>query len=122
VAGAVSLRFLADENLDGDLLRALLRRRPGLDVVRVQDAGLASADDAAILAWAAREGRVLLTHDVNTAPGHAYARLRTGEHLSGVVAVPLSLPVSWALDDLLLLADAGDTDEVAGRVLFLPLR
>ena len=87
----MSLRFLADENLDGDLLRALLRRRPDLDIVRVQDVGLAGADDAAVPAWAAANGRVLLTHDVNTVPGHAYARIRAGQPLAGVVAVPLGL-------------------------------
>jgi hypothetical protein len=30
------LRLAADENFDNDILRGLLRRRPGIDVVRVQ--------------------------------------------------------------------------------------
>jgi hypothetical protein len=118
----VSLRFLADENFDGDLLRALLRRQLDLDVVRVQDVGLAGAADADVLAWAEREGRVLLTHDVNTVPGHAYARVGAGQPVAGVVAVPLLLPIGRALEDLLLLAGAGTPEDVAGRVRFLPLR
>jgi hypothetical protein len=48
------LRLLADENLNQDFIRGVLRRRPELDVVRVQAVGLSQADDAEILAWAAR--------------------------------------------------------------------
>ena len=33
------MKFLADENLDNNILRGLLRRQPDLDIVRVQDVG-----------------------------------------------------------------------------------
>ncbi|MCX8049222.1 MAG: DUF5615 family PIN-like protein [Methylohalobius sp.] len=60
------LCLAADENFNNDIVRALLRRRPDLDIVRLQDVGLSGASDPAVLEWAAREGRVLLTHDVTT--------------------------------------------------------
>ncbi len=60
------IRLAADEDFDDDILRALSRRLPDVDLVRVQDAGLRSAADAEILEWAAHAGRVLLTHDVST--------------------------------------------------------
>ena len=60
------LRLAADENFNADIVRGLLRRLPDLDIVRVQDAGLSGADDSAVLEWAAREGRIVLTHDVST--------------------------------------------------------
>ena len=47
----VALRWLADENFNNDILRALLRRSPDVDVVRAQDAGLTGVDDEALLAW-----------------------------------------------------------------------
>jgi predicted nuclease of predicted toxin-antitoxin system len=59
------LRLAADENFNADIVRGLLRRLPDLDIVRVQDAGLSGADDTAVLEWAAREGRIVLTHDVS---------------------------------------------------------
>ena len=34
-----------------------------VDLVRVQDVGLEQADDTSILAWAAENNRILLTHD-----------------------------------------------------------
>jgi predicted nuclease of predicted toxin-antitoxin system len=65
------LRFLADENFDGRITAGLLQREPSLDLVRVQDVGLSGIDDPAILAWAAAEERLLLTHDRKTIPGFA---------------------------------------------------
>jgi hypothetical protein len=40
------LLLVADENFNNDIVRGLLRRRPKLDVVRVQDVGLSGAEDA----------------------------------------------------------------------------
>lgn len=62
------LRLLADENLNHDLIRGVLRRMPSLDLVRVQDVGLIEVDDPSVLEWAARERRIILTHEVNTMP------------------------------------------------------
>jgi predicted nuclease of predicted toxin-antitoxin system len=67
-----------DENLNHDIWRGLLRRKPTLDVVCVQDAGLSSWDDPSVLAWAAQEGRVLVSHDVSTLTAYAHARVRAG--------------------------------------------
>lgn len=89
------LRLAADENLNNDILRGLLRRKPDLDIVRVQDAGLSGADDAAVLEWAARERRVLLTHDVSTLTHHAYERVKAGKPMPGVFEVSRAVPIVW---------------------------
>jgi predicted nuclease of predicted toxin-antitoxin system len=59
------IRFLVDEDFNNDLVRGLLRRVPEADLVRVQDLGLRGATDDTVLARAAAEGRVVLTHDVH---------------------------------------------------------
>ena len=56
------LKLVSDENFNADILRGLFRRRPDLDIVPVQDIGLSAAPDSDILAWAAVEDRILLTH------------------------------------------------------------
>lgn len=58
------MRFAADENFNGKILNKLRDRLPELDMLRVQDTPLYGAPDPAVLAWAAAENRVLLTHDV----------------------------------------------------------
>ena len=55
------MRWLADENFNNDILRALRRRNHDIDIVRAQDAGLTGVDDEALLAWAAGQERILLT-------------------------------------------------------------
>jgi hypothetical protein len=47
------IRLAADENLNHDILRGLLRRDPQIDFITVQEAGLSGAEDSAVLSWAA---------------------------------------------------------------------
>lgn len=81
------LRFFADENFNHDILRGLLRRQPDIDIVRVQDVQLRGADDPTVLEWAAREGRILLTHDVNTVTRYALERVAAGRPMPGVFEI-----------------------------------
>lgn len=115
------MRLLADENLHGAIVRGVLRRRPGTDIVRVQDVGLRGAEDGAILAWAASEDRVIVTHDVATMIDLAYARVERGERMPGLLAVSASSSLGAVIDDIVLLLSCSGPDEWASRVLFVPL-
>ncbi len=116
------LRFLADENFNNDIIRGLLRRAPSLDIVRVQDVGLAGADDPAVLAWAAEHERVLLTHDVTTMTQYAYERLMAGQRMPGVFETGRRVPVGQVIEELLILAECSEEGEWEGQVRYLPLR
>ncbi len=115
------LRLAADENFNADIVRGLLRRLPDLDVVRIQDAGLSGADDPEVLEWAAREGRVVLTHDVSTLVRLAIDRVTAGRPMPGVFAANSRAPIGTTIQDLLLLAECSADDEWQGQVRFLPL-
>ena len=114
------MRFVADENFNNVIVRGLRRRCPTLDLVRVQDIGLAGAADPAILSWAASQGRIVLTHDVRTMSAHAFERLLAGVPMRGVIEVPRALAVGAAIDDLALLVECGQEDEFEGQVRYLP--
>jgi predicted nuclease of predicted toxin-antitoxin system len=116
------LRFAVDENFNMHIVSGVLRRLPTVDMVRVQDAGLAGANDPAVLAWAASEGRVLLTHDVNTVTAFAYERIAQGSPMPGVFAVALDVPISAAIAEILLLAECSLEGEWEGQVRYLPLK
>ncbi|MDK3157340.1 DUF5615 family PIN-like protein [Kamptonema cortianum] len=60
------IRFLLDENFNGKIVRGLRARQPDVDMIRVQNTELSDADDPTVLEWAAKEGRILLTHDLDT--------------------------------------------------------
>lgn len=99
------LGLAADENFNNDIVRGLLRRRPDLNILRVQNAGLSGASDPEVLAWAAQEGRILLTHDVSTITRHAYARVQAGLRMPGVFQIGRDIPIGVAIEDVLLLAE-----------------
>ena len=115
------LRFLADQNFDGDIVRGLLRAIPELDVMTTHQAGLSEALDPVLLEWAAVQERVILPHDKRTLPDHAGHRLRTGQRMCGVVVVPLQLPLRKAIDEIGLIATCSLEGEWENRVQFLPL-
>jgi hypothetical protein len=117
-----AVRWLADENFNNDILRALLRKLPGIDLVRAQDAGLTGVDDEALLAWAAANERVLLTHDIATITAYAYRRVMKGEPMAGVFEVSRSVPIRVAVDDILLLTECSLPGEWEGQLRYLPLR
>lgn len=116
------LAWAADENLNQDILRGLLRRDPMIDILRVGDVGLSGADDPTVLAWAADEGRVLLTHDVATMTRYAYDRVRQGLPMPGVFEVPLELDIGHVIEDVFLLTAYSLEGEWEGQVRYLPLR
>jgi hypothetical protein len=115
------LRLAADENFNNDIVRGLWRRKPELDIVRIQDVGLSGADDPTVLEWAAREGRVLLTHDVTTMTRYAYERVRAGQPMPGIFEVNRAVPIGRAIEDILLLAECSLENEWEGQVRYLPL-
>jgi hypothetical protein len=115
------LHLLSDEDVHGDLVRGLRDREPALDLVRVQEVGLRTAADPVILAWAALEGRVLLTLDRQTMIGFAYDRVAAGLPMPGVLVVSGSMTFGQAIDEILLAANCYSEDEMKDRVEFLPL-
>jgi hypothetical protein len=116
------MRWAADENFNNDIVRGLLRRKPDVDIVRVQDIGLSGEDDPTVLEWAADEGRVLLTHDVSTITRYAYERVEAGKPMPGVFEVSRGLPMGMVIEDLILLTECSLEDEWEGQVRYLPLR
>jgi predicted nuclease of predicted toxin-antitoxin system len=82
------MRFLADENFPGDAVEAL--RRTGHDVLWVRTAAPGSKDED-VLAWAVREGRVLLTFDLDFGELAWRSRLPAS---SGVVLFRLRMPAA----------------------------
>ena len=88
----------------------------------VQQVGLAAADDPAVLAWAAAEGRVLLTHDVTTMTGYAIARVNAGDPMAGIIVVPDRMAVGRAVTALADLLDGATQEQLADAIVFISIR
>lgn len=115
------LKFLADEDFNGRILRGLIRRQPDIMFVRVQDVGLMGISDAEILTWAVENSFVLLTHDVNTMVNEASKRLQQNLPIGGVILVPQSLTIGRVIDDLIILVECSAAEEFEGQIQFPPL-
>lgn len=115
------LRFLADENFNGDILRGLFLRKPGLDLVRVQDVGLTEAVDPDVLEWAATHNRIVLTHDRATMPDFAYQRVVAGRAMPGLFVLNDRTSMHASIEELLLIDACSEQREWAGLVAYLPL-
>jgi hypothetical protein len=114
------LRLLTDEDFNDPIIRGLRRRQPDLDLVRVQDVGLRTLDDETILAWAAQERRVVVTHDRSTLIGFAYDRVRAGLPMPGVIEVSKAISIGRAIEDILLIAICVSEQEIDSQVFYVP--
>jgi hypothetical protein len=110
------LRLATDEDFNNRILRGLLRRQPDFDIVRIQDADLAGWNDEEVLAWAASEGRILVTHDITTMKQTAYDRIAAGLPMAGIFEINQDVSIGTALDEILFLVLSSDQDEWEGQV------
>ena len=114
------IRFQADADLNQVIVRAVVRREPSLDFRTATRAELAGLDDSAVLALAAREGRVLVSHDKKTLPYH-FADFTLRQKSAGLILLPQSLPIVRAAEDLVLVWSATEAEEWENRIAYLPL-
>lgn len=115
------MRFLINENFNQRILRGLKQRLPAIDYLIVQKTELRQTEDTVILAWAAEQGRILITHDKDTIPNFAYARVRANQVMPGVILVREELGIGRAIDELLIVMECSDQSEYENQVVYLPL-
>ncbi len=115
------LKLLIDENLDQRILRGLQLRVPGLLYTLVQETVLGGARDAALLQWAAGNEHTLVTHDRKTMLKAVYQRMRSGQKTAGLVIVKKELPLTKAIEDLVLLLESCTERDLENQVVFIPL-
>lgn len=118
----MTVRFLADENLDVAIVQGLLGRPP-LDIMDVKTAGLRGTGDPALLDLAAQGDRVLITYDRHTMPRHVRDRVAAGGHTPGVFMLAQEQnAIGKIIEDLLLVWTASHSDECRNRIVYLPFR
>jgi hypothetical protein len=116
------LRLASDADVNGAIIRGLYRRRPSIDLIRVQDALPEGARDSEVLSWAISGGRVLITNDRKTMVRHARGRVAAGELVPGLIATTNQQPIGSAIDDILNVAECVTEEEMRYQiVVFLPL-
>ncbi|MEO6165593.1 MAG: DUF5615 family PIN-like protein [Candidatus Binatia bacterium] len=116
----MKIRFQADADLNQIILLATVRREPSIDFQTAGVAGLASRTDREVLDIAARDGRLLVTHDQKTMPRH-FAEFVTTATSPGLLVIPQHLSIATVVEDLRLIWSLTEAEEWINRVSYLPL-
>ena len=113
-------RFQADADLNQRIVVGLRRRELAIDFRSVRDGGVIGASDSVVLSLAAESGRILISHDRRTMPGHL-ARFLGNKSSLGVIIVSQDLDVGAAIEDLLIIWAASEAEEWRDQLGFVPL-
>ncbi len=113
-------RFLADADFNHKIVVGLRRREPSVDFLAARDGGVIGLPDPGVIGVAADSGRILVSHDRKTMPGH-FAHFRETRSSPGIVIVAQDLDIGAAIEDLLLIWTTTDQTEWLNHVGFIPL-
>jgi predicted nuclease of predicted toxin-antitoxin system len=100
----------------------LALRQKDVDVLRAQEDGAGTLEDGPLLDRATLLDRVIFSQDQDML-AEATTRQRTGLAFAGVIyGHQLDVTIGQCIRDLEMIAKAGEPEDMAGRVEFLPMR
>ncbi|MEO7299833.1 MAG: DUF5615 family PIN-like protein [Verrucomicrobiota bacterium] len=115
----MSVGLYMDVHVPAAITRGLILR--GTDVLTAQLDGTTELNDSALLNRASSLERVLFSQDEDLL-AESTRRQRSGESFGGVIyAHQLGITIGQAVNDLEVLAQAGNIDDFLNRVEYLPL-
>jgi len=113
-------RFLADADFNKRIVLGLLRREPMIDIWTAHQGDVLGRADPEVLGIAARENRILLSHDRATMPAH-FVRFTESHSSPGLILVSQEIDIGTAIEDLLLIWAASSIEEWRDIIGFVPL-
>jgi hypothetical protein len=114
------IRFLADADFNHAIVKGCRRQEPAMDFLSANEAKLQGVPDSDVLALAAEQDRVLVTHDRHTMPRHFGEFLMRGRSSPGVFLVSQHAPIGDVIDELVLVWAASDADEWKDPIVDIP--
>lgn len=116
----MTVRYQADADLNQAIVTGVLRREPTVDFQTAFAARLEGVKDVDVLAIAAQQERILVSHDRRTMPLE-FASFITSSQSSGVIIISRKLSIELAIEELLLIWAASNSGEWVNRIAKLPL-
>jgi hypothetical protein len=122
----MAVRFVLDENVRGPLWDAIQAHNArGIDLVDAVRVGdrfdlPLGTPDPAILIWAEREARVLVTDDKKSMPAHLLGHLLSGRHSPGIFIIRFQSTIPQLISFLASVANSSDASEWADLITYMP--
>ena len=113
-------RLLVDHDFNERILRGV-QSRGEVDVVLARAVNLEDKPDSALLAWSAAEDRIVVSHDLQTMPAFAIARVSSGQKMPGLILVPQEVRIGKAIEELTTIVLCSDQAEWQDMIVYVPL-
>ncbi|MEC4811857.1 MAG: DUF5615 family PIN-like protein [Scytonema sp. PMC 1069.18] len=113
------VRFQADADLKQAIVSGAIRRQPNLNFQSAYPAGLEGKKDLEVLAIAAQDGRLLVTHDRKTMPTE-FGEFIISQTSSGVLILSQKLSISDAIEALIVVWEASTAEEWLNQIMSIP--
>jgi hypothetical protein len=101
----------------------LLQRERNIEVLAVGDdtAPAIGTEDPELLRWIWENGYILVSRNRRTLPQHLREHIKAGRHVPGIFLLRRQYPLSYIIEDLLLIWESGDPNEFQDQLIYLPL-
>ena len=116
----MNVRYQADADLNQTIVTGVLRREPTIDFQTAFSAELEGVKDPGVLAIAAQQGRILVSHDRRTMPSE-FTGFIANNRSAGVIIVSRKVAIEIVIEELLLIWAASTAEEWVDRIAKLPL-
>lgn len=116
----MKIRYQADADLNQNIVTGVLRREATIDFQTAPAAKLEGVKDTEVLAIAARQKRILISHDRKTMPSE-FAQFIINNQSSGVIIVSRKVPIEVIIEELILIWAVSSAEEWVNRIAKIPL-
>lgn len=116
----MKIRYQADADLNQVIVTGVLRREASINFQTATAARLEGVKDAEVLAIAAQQQRILISHDRKTMPSE-FAEFITNNQSSGVIIVSRKVAIEVVIEELILIWAVCSAEEWIDRIAKIPL-
>jgi hypothetical protein len=113
-------RFQADADFNHKVILGLRRREATIDFQDAHAGRVIGLPDIEVLSIAAKMGRILVSHDRSTMPGH-FAQFLATRHSPGLIIVDQDLDIGRAIEELFLIWVATEIEEWQDKIGYVPI-
>ena len=114
------VQFQADADLNQDIVTGVLHQQPTISFQTAHAAKSKGVQDADVLALAAQQKRILVTHDRRTMPTE-FANFIVHNQSSGVLIISRNTSLAIVIEELILIWSLTTADEWINRIAKIPL-
>lgn len=113
------VRFQADADLKQAIVTGTIRRESKIDFRSAFKGELEGKPDREVLAIAANDRRILVTHDRKTMPTE-FGEFITTQSSAGVLIISQKLPISEAIEAIVLVWEVCTVEEWINQIMSIP--